>query len=157
MRADNRGKDGYHRVSFRLDGGSTTVYAHRVIWVYHNGPIPDGKEVNHKDRNKSNNLIGNLELVTRLGNMQHAGANGAWDGKPVPTPKRRETRDVGGVLHYQCTGCNGWKPKDGFAPLSPALLRQSECGIRPQCRVCYRAADAASKRKRRASAGGSSP
>lgn len=35
---------------------------HRVIWQDNNGSIPDGYVVHHKDENKENNDISNLEL-----------------------------------------------------------------------------------------------
>lgn len=36
---------------------------HRVIWWEHNGPIPEGMFVHHKDFDWTNNAISNLELV----------------------------------------------------------------------------------------------
>jgi hypothetical protein len=45
---------------------------HRVVWVCHNGPIPDGQEIDHIDMDKSNNNINNLRLVTHRQNIQAA-------------------------------------------------------------------------------------
>jgi hypothetical protein len=42
---------------------------HRYIWVKYYGKIPDGYQVHHKDKNKENNDISNLELLT---NNEHA-------------------------------------------------------------------------------------
>src|SRR3990167_7182742 len=39
--------------------------AHRLIWEKYNGTIPEGFLIHHKDRNKLNNDIMNLELTTR--------------------------------------------------------------------------------------------
>lgn len=35
---------------------------HRDVWEYHNGPIPNGYHVHHKDANRQNNQLNNLEL-----------------------------------------------------------------------------------------------
>jgi hypothetical protein len=36
---------------------------HRQVWVQHNGPIPEGHEVHHKDGDWRNNAIENLECI----------------------------------------------------------------------------------------------
>lgn len=41
------------------------VRLHRVVWEYHNGKIPDGYDVHHKDKDRTNNDIDNLELLVR--------------------------------------------------------------------------------------------
>lgn len=48
---------------------------HRVIWEEHYGEIPKGYVVHHKDGNKLNNDIENLELMSlkEHGNMHHKG------------------------------------------------------------------------------------
>ncbi len=37
---------------------------HRVIWEEYFGPIPDGYHIHHKDEDKTNNKIDNLELLS---------------------------------------------------------------------------------------------
>ena len=37
---------------------------HRRVWAERKGPIPEGHEVHHKDRDWRNSEIGNLELLT---------------------------------------------------------------------------------------------
>lgn len=79
------GKDGYLRTQF--DGKTRTV--HRVIAEAFL-PSDEGKEfVNHKDGNKRNNNISNLEWCTREENIQHAYRTG------LIRPKR-------GVLNGRC-------------------------------------------------------
>jgi NUMOD4 motif/HNH endonuclease/Helix-turn-helix domain of resolvase len=52
------------------------------FWVYHLvleafvGPRPPGYVCNHKDRNRANNVVSNLEWVTPKRNMQHAHQTG---------------------------------------------------------------------------------
>lgn len=45
---------------------------HRLVWEAFNGPIPQGMEVNHKDLDKTNNRLDNLELLTHQQNLIHA-------------------------------------------------------------------------------------
>lgn len=49
-----------------------TAFQHRVIWEAFVGPIPEGYQINHKDFDKANNRLSNLELLTPQQNTQHA-------------------------------------------------------------------------------------
>ena len=50
----------------------TKKAVHRLVWEAFNGPIPGRLEVNHKDLDRANNRLENLELVTHQQNVQHA-------------------------------------------------------------------------------------
>lgn len=39
------------------------IRAHRWVWIYNHGIIPKGYHIHHKDENKSNNSLENLELL----------------------------------------------------------------------------------------------
>lgn len=41
-------------------------YEHRIVWENYNGKIPKGYVVHHKDGNRQNNDINNLELLSKL-------------------------------------------------------------------------------------------
>lgn len=61
--------DGY-KFSLRNTGyyGRTygdRILAHRYVWEKHNGKIPDGYDIHHKDHDKSNNHIANLEMLRK--------------------------------------------------------------------------------------------
>lgn len=43
---------------------------HRMVWEYHNGEIPKGYHIHHKDENKHNNDISNLELVYKSDHLR---------------------------------------------------------------------------------------
>ncbi|WPJ68535.1 hypothetical protein OMDBNIEC_00049 [Salmonella phage STP-SP5] len=47
------------------------LHAHRIIWEMFKGPIPEGLMIDHIDRNRSNNRIENLRLVSRSGNAKN--------------------------------------------------------------------------------------
>jgi len=52
---------------------------HRIVWEFYKGKIPPGYDIHHKNHNKSDNRIGNLELYSKsdhaklfaTGNNQH--------------------------------------------------------------------------------------
>lgn len=74
-------EDGYLRV--KISGASQ--YVHILISEAFLGPRPsDETRVNHKDGNKANNTIENLEYITQPQNVQHAYDNGLnTTAKPV--------------------------------------------------------------------------
>lgn len=58
--AGSRANDGYIGIQIN----NKKYQAHRLIWVYHYGKIPAGMEIDHKNRDRSDNRIENLRLVT---------------------------------------------------------------------------------------------
>jgi len=48
-----------------------TVLAHRFVYEHFNGPIPDGLQIDHINRDKADNRISNLRAVTQLENMRN--------------------------------------------------------------------------------------
>lgn len=61
----NETVDGYLKVTLKNnDGTNGCYYIHRVIWSYFNGEIPENMQVNHKDENKYNNSLSNLDLIS---------------------------------------------------------------------------------------------
>ena len=82
---------------------------HRVIWVWHNGTIPNGMEINHIDYNRGNNHIENLELVTHSENMEHSrpNFNPCYGEK---RPKSKLTDEQAKMIKTLCNSC-GWGKK----------------------------------------------
>ena len=72
---------GYLHIRMYKDGKQYTFRVHRLVYMVFIGPIPDKMEINHLNGIKSDNSIKNLELTTRLGNMQHAVVNGLIKAK----------------------------------------------------------------------------
>ena len=68
----NRLIKGYSIVDLCKNGKYFRGSVHRMMWETFNGPIKSKLEVNHKDLNRSNNQLTNLELVTHQQNIQHA-------------------------------------------------------------------------------------
>lgn len=64
--------DGYPRVTLKKDGVSVSYTVHVLIATAFLGPRPKGKQVDHKDGNKDNASVENLEYVTAKINGERA-------------------------------------------------------------------------------------
>ena len=62
---------GYWKVNVRVKGKTKQVYIHRLVAECWLGDCPKGYEVDHIDRNKSNNHYSNLRYVTRFDNNEN--------------------------------------------------------------------------------------
>jgi len=65
-------RDGYVRVGLHKYGVPKTFTIHSLVMASFVGPRAGGMETNHKDGNKSNNHITNIEYVTNQENVDHA-------------------------------------------------------------------------------------
>ena len=69
-------KIGYHKyyqtVRLCKGGKYRLVSVHRALWEAFVGPIEGRLEINHKNLDRSDNRLENLELVTHRKNIQHA-------------------------------------------------------------------------------------
>lgn len=63
---------GYRAVQLWRDGRATMRLIHVLVAEAFLGPVPAGREVNHRDGNKTHNALPNLEYVTRSENAEHA-------------------------------------------------------------------------------------
>jgi Drexlerviridae HNH endonuclease len=51
------------------------LYVHRIVWILHFGGVPEGWQIDHINRVKSDNHIKNLRLATHIGNGQNRRLN----------------------------------------------------------------------------------
>lgn len=65
----------YKTVSFILNGEKKQTSLHRLVYTIFKGEIPKKMVINHKDGNKANNRIDNLECISQSDNIKHAYAN----------------------------------------------------------------------------------
>lgn len=71
-------RKGYMRIRCTVEREKVTFKVHRLV-AEHFIPNPDGKpQVNHKDADKKNNAVSNLEWVTNEENAHHAIRSGLW-------------------------------------------------------------------------------
>ena len=104
--------NGYYdiMVSSTCLNGRKCYASHRLVFEAVNQQlIPDGMQINHKNFNKQDNSINNLELVTRKDNMIHAGRQrrGQSHSKKQNIPMKSD------VFHYHYIFTSFGANKDG--------------------------------------------
>lgn len=60
---------GYLQIKVSYKSKTLHIYLHRLVWLAYKGDIPEGYEIDHKDDDKSNCDLLNLQLLTRKQNM----------------------------------------------------------------------------------------
>jgi hypothetical protein len=98
-------------------GYSKTVYLHRYVWEKAYGEIPSGMVIHHKDGDRGNYSLDNLEMISKSDHRRiHAGwikSGGGWYAKP-------------------CKVCGELKPLTEFYPMGEIW--------QARCKVCHDAA-----------------
>ena len=84
---------GYLRTMILMGGKYKTVKIHRLVASAFI-PNPEGKpQVNHKDGNKENNCVDNLEWSTNIANAHHAINNGLFKNSYKATEAANKKRE----------------------------------------------------------------
>lgn len=95
-------KDGYYRVVLSLNGKRRYVKVHTVIAEQFIGKIKPSKVINHKDGNKKNNDISNLEIISIKENTVHAHKNGLTSNEiPVTVIYKNKTYNFKSITECQ--------------------------------------------------------
>ncbi len=89
------GSNGYVNVRIRLGGGKYVMkLVHVLVMEAFVGPS-NGMDVNHKDGDKSNNNLGNLEYSTRSENIKHSYRTGLHTKVKITDEQIPEIRKSG--------------------------------------------------------------
>ena len=81
---------------------SSRKFLHRAIWEDANGPIPKGYHIHHKDHDRGNNALENLEIVHGAEHLSrhHKGHGRRPDAALVALVEWRKT-DAGKTFHHE--------------------------------------------------------
>jgi hypothetical protein len=103
--------------------GAVRHRAHRLIWEMFFGEIPDGLEIDHINRNRSDNRIENLRLVNRSENNLNTGirVDNTSGYKGVSFDKKRSKYLVQANSKFVCySDC----PKEGYQRYLEAIEKE---------------------------------
>ena len=103
-----RKPSGYYKAGREYRGG---IYMHRYVWECNHGPIPDGMHVHHKDGDKANNNIDNLELLAASVHSKHHGKDNPWVGSEENREQLRAASELAKQWHASKEGRN-WHSKN---------------------------------------------
>lgn len=104
IRSISLDSDGYCFLNFSINNKSIPQKVHRLVadaFIQNNEDLPT---VNHKDCDKTNNSVENLEWVTKEANHAHAVKNGRMSGNGKNLPKLNKERCSRAVKQYDLTG-----------------------------------------------------
>lgn len=96
-------KRGYQRITVTIERVKVTYKVHREVakaFIDNPNNLP---QVNHKDGNKNNNSVSNLEWITNIDNVHHAIENGLWDSVLEGSRRENERRKIP-VIAYRKDG-----------------------------------------------------
>lgn len=89
---------------FRRPSNTGEQYLHRVVWIYHNGEIPKGMHIHHKDGNRANNSIENLELVDAFKHLSEHNKNVSQEVREKRLAALRDAQELAKVWHSSPEG-----------------------------------------------------
>jgi hypothetical protein len=107
--------EGYVRLEWMENGRDIQELEHQRIWKRANGSIPNGYEIHHKDENKENNSLANLELLTFSDHRRIHRGQRLTDGK----------------WFKKCKVCDEWLES------TPENFETTKTNVRAVCKKCY--------------------
>ncbi len=95
---------GYLALSLGTRKKRLTKKVHAIVAETFLGPRPDGKHINHKDGDKLNNRVSNLEYVTHSQNTLHAYKLGLMTSRGERNSAAKLTEEQAKEIKYDTSG-----------------------------------------------------
>lgn len=100
---------------------------HIAVWEHHHGPVPEGQHIHHKDNDRSNNSVRNLECLTSL---EHLGGRHGEESAERGKQSIRKAGAAAAAWHSSPEG-RQWH-REHYGERAEALHRSE----RKQCEHC---------------------
>lgn len=114
---------------------------HRMVWEHHHGPIPKGHHIHHKDGNKLNNAIENLEC---LSHQDHLRLHALTSRKRLEWHKSEEGRKELGNMSKE-----RWKNREKKTLSCKHCQTDFECIQADRAKYCSEACVMAARRTKK--------
>jgi len=111
---------------WRVDLMGRHFYAHRLVWILHTGQsIPDGVDIDHRDRDRSNNRVTNLRETTFSQNQSNRAPYGKTGKKDIHfMPEINKAKPYRALAKIACA-----VKSKRFASLDEAVAWQQSMGV----------------------------
>lgn len=116
---------GYAYVGLGAGDEARSYRVHRVVMLAFVGPCPDGQEVSHKNHNRTDNRLSNLEYVTHSQNMRRSWAR-LSRGERHPSAKLTafKVRRIRELMAEEGTTAKALARRFGVSPAAISQIRR---------------------------------
>src|SRR5260221_4658121 len=97
----------YKKIWYRPENGKM-LQAHRWVWSNHHGEIPEGYHIHHKNTDKNDNSIENLEMLSPTDHLKLHHSTDEWKKKNKEWNQKFRlvnSWDHRPYFDKKCTGC----------------------------------------------------
>lgn len=117
-------RNGYYTVRKMYDTHCYTFMEHRVVWYFVHGAFPQNMVINHKDFDRGNNRIENLELTSQKENVKWSKIHGRYPSNAgCENGRAALTKEEVQTIRYLAE--HGWKQNvlaEMFGAKNPNLI-----------------------------------
>ena len=120
----------YHRPDGYYYNVDTRTAMHRYVWERHHGPIAPGCHIHHKDDDKGNNSIANLEMLSASDHALHHAATNQWVGSAANKAQLASINDLAKGWHASEAG-KQWHSRTAVVSWAKRVWHKmccTECG-----------------------------